>query len=263
MSDDVRYFSFPIPLLRGVIAKPDSIGDCIQDIVRYALYYHALHLPYTEGGDNAMKTQIKAAADYYSVTIGDVETTLSVGRHLTDKFKNVPICSVNTDIIWNFNNNKKTRFEVEQFCAFCAIRSIIGKKEFSLTNKNLIHARMFGYASATELEKNSPNISATSIRREIMEERNAEFLARERYHKRYQMDKILNKLEISWGLKRYADHIKGMFVSFTKSLDELATLNIQHKEKTKLEVIKDLKAQAKKRAELEHLKKRKSIITAP
>lgn len=261
MNDNVRYFSFPIQLLQGVIAKPDSIADCVQEIVRYALYYHALKLPHTEDG-NSMETQIQSAAGYYNVTIGNIHNTLSEGRRLTDKYTKVPICSVNTETVWSFDNNNKTRFEVEQFCAFCAMRSIIGKKEFAVTNKGLILARMFGYASVAELEADTPDTTAKNTRK-IMDQRKAEVLARERYSKRYHMDKMLDKLEISWGLKRYSNHIKGMFVSFSKSLEELAILNIQHKEKTKLDILKQQKAEAKKNAALEHLKKKKSIITTP
>lgn len=261
VGENLRYYSFPIALLQGVMSRNQPIEDSIQNITKYVLYYHASHLPQTDEGHNSMETQLKATAKFYNMKIGSVSAVQEGGKYLCEKYDGTPICSVNKDIIWNLNNNNKTHIEIAAFCGFCAIRSIIGKKEYAKTNKKLVLARMFGYSTVVEFETNTPNVTAKSVRKDIMDGRMAEFSAREKYSKRYQMDEVLNTLELSWGLKRYADHIRGMYVSFTKSLNELAILNELSKRKVKLEGLKLAKAQAKEKAQLQqHIN---STSTAP
>ena len=51
--------------------------------MRYSLYYHAVHLPYSHDDEdegieaNKMTTQIKAAADFLNVRIGNIKYALT------------------------------------------------------------------------------------------------------------------------------------------------------------------------------------------
>lgn len=66
-----------------------------------------------------------------------------------------------------------------------------------------------------------------------------------KYANRYHIDKVLEELQLSWGLKLYSDHIRGMYVSFTKSLDDLAVINELSKKSNKRNNLKEQKRQAK------------------
>ena len=88
MANNVKYFTVPIGLLRGLISGRKDIKDFVQDVVRYSLYYHAVHLPYSHDDEdegieaNKMTTQIKAAADFLNVRIGNIQVCLDEGERL-------------------------------------------------------------------------------------------------------------------------------------------------------------------------------------
>ena len=52
MANNVKYFTVPIGLLRGLISGRKDIKDFVQDVVRYSLYYHAVHLPYSHDDED-------------------------------------------------------------------------------------------------------------------------------------------------------------------------------------------------------------------
>lgn len=58
--------------------------------------------------------------------------------------KGTPFASVRLKMLWNYYDNPKKEADIAYFCAFCAIKSILGDKGYTKTNKNLIIARMFG-----------------------------------------------------------------------------------------------------------------------
>ena len=63
------------------------------------------------------------------------------------------------DTLLEFKNKDKTEFELAQYLAYMAINSIIGKKQYVITNKNHILARMFGFAKyslVTDKVKETP-----------------------------------------------------------------------------------------------------------
>jgi hypothetical protein len=62
----------------------------------------------------------------------------------------------NKELLFQFRDNEKTEFELAQFACYLALRSILGKKPYIRTNKQHIHARMFGYASVKQLPERLP-----------------------------------------------------------------------------------------------------------
>lgn len=55
----------------------------------------------------------------------------------------------------------------------------------------------------------------------------------QKYSIRYHIDNVLLELQTNWGLKLYSDHSRGFYLSFTKSLEELAVISIEDKAKSK------------------------------
>lgn len=165
MASQTKYFTVPIRLLRGLISGEKDIEDCMNDIIRYSTYCHAIRLPYSiddedEGIEaNKMETQIKAGASFLNVRLGHIPTAIREGKRLYDEYyKQGPYCGVNTEIIWDYRDNPKTPYQIAVFCAFCATRSIIGKGKYKKTNRGLIAARMFGYTSTAEMSNDTPQI---------------------------------------------------------------------------------------------------------
>ena len=107
---------------------------------------------------------------------------------------------------------------------------------------------MFGYTNKDELLQNTPVLTARNISKEVRAIRKKEIEELEKYQKRYHIDKILTDLELQWGLKRYADHIRGMYISYSLSLETMAKICEQSKKKTQITGLKEAKKEAKRLA---------------
>jgi hypothetical protein len=112
-----------------------------------------------------------------------------------------------------------------------AIKSILGMRRYVKTNKQHIVSRMFGYSSIKVIGK---------VNEELFK----------KYSTRYQIDKVLLELELSWNVKIYSRNIRGMYVSVGNkiSLDDLALEAESKKKKNRIEVNKNNKSKAKERA---------------
>lgn len=245
MEGNTKYFTVPIGMLKGLISGERDMMKCASDIVGYSLYYHAVRLPFMAEG-NEITTQLKAAAKFLNIRIGSIEEALRVGKALYEKYhRKGAYCGVNTEIVWQYYNGPKTPYQIAQFCAFCATRSIIGKGEYKKTNRNLIAARMFGYTNKEEMQNNTPDLTVKNISKKVRAIREKEIEERSKYQTRYHSDKILTDLELNWGLKRYADHIRGMYISYSMDLAELAKICEQSKKSVRLDALKEAKRLAR------------------
>lgn len=245
MEGNTKYFTVPIGMLKGLISGERDIKECVQDIANYSVYCHAIRLPFT-AECNEITTQLKAAAKFLNIRIGSIEEALRVGKALYEKYhRKGAYCGVNTEIVWQYYNGPKTPYQIAQFCAFCATRSIIGKGEYKKTNRNLIAARMFGYTNKEEMQNNTPDLTVKNISKKVRAIREKEIEERSKYQTRYHSDKILTDLELNWGLKRYADHIRGVYISYSMDLAELAKICEQSKKSVRLDALKEAKRMAK------------------
>ena len=112
--------------------------------------------------------------------------------------------SMREKTMFDYLENKKTEFELACFCAYAAIRSILGKKpSIKMTNEFFV-ARMFGFASILDMP---PQFRTKNIYK--------------KYTKRYNLDRIKNELIDNWGMKYYARHTRGFFVSYNLSMESL------------------------------------------
>lgn len=245
MKENTKYFTVPIGMLKGLISGERDMMECASDIIDYSLYYHAVRLPFTSEC-NEITTQLKASAEFFNVRLPSIEAVLRSGKALYEKYhRKGAYCGVNTEIVWQYHDSPKTPYQIAQFCAFCATRSIIGKGEYKKTNRDLITARMFGYTNKEEMQNNIPNLAVKNISKKIRVIREKEIEERNKYQTRYHSDKILTDLELNWGLKRYADHIRGMYISYSMDLTELAKICEQSKKSVRLDALKEAKRLAR------------------
>jgi hypothetical protein len=194
---DEKYFNFPIQMLKQLHTDLRAFCDNAFDV---GVHNKAKTLE----GDQ--RKQTKDALKFLNVTAGDSERSMINGRSISGRYpENSPIVGIGTEMFFDFYKNAKTEFDVSCLAAFLAIRSILGKKPYCKTNKQLIHARMFGYVSTKDVPtKLSPQEA--------------------KYKLRWHMDKILIELQLNWHLKLYAGHQRGMCVSFDLELPELVKM---------------------------------------
>lgn len=68
------------------------------------------------------------------------------------------------------------------------------------------------------------------------------------YSKRYQFDKFMLELQLSWGLKTYSHHVRGFYVSFAYEINELALACEKAKKKSKEKALSERKKEARELA---------------
>ena len=219
MREEVRYFTFPIELLRDAFF---NIGDVCFGAIAYAVY--ARSQQYQEGSP-------EEAFKFFGIS-GDVGVIFKRGQELYGGFTKPVLVSVRKDIVFDFCLNRKTDFEIAVFCAYCGIRSVIGVKAYVKTNNGLLIARMFGYATAKEFEALNPK------------PRYYQDFFRNKRTIAYQLNKkiIQNELEFGWGLKYYSNHLRGFYVSFALEFEEL----VLHAEKERKSTLLEQQQQAKR-----------------
>lgn len=148
--DDFKFCIFPVSLIRDAFTNVQLTVDRIFD---YAVFKHTDKL---EHGDELEK--MKAAAHLFNIRFGHIESALENAKKLGNEFDlKTPQVMIGIDILWDFYKNRKTEFNIACFCAFCAIKSILGAKPFAKTNKRLVVARMFGKSGGNEVVAEYPD----------------------------------------------------------------------------------------------------------
>ncbi len=221
IKNEVRYFTFPIGILKRAFV---DINKACDNAMEYACY-----VKYAEVED------IKEVENYFQLTFANKEATLKDGKALFDKYgKNCTMVSVNGAIVFEFYKNPKTEFEIATFLAFCGLRSILGTKTYTKTNNEHLIARMAGYGTYREFEEAAVNnyFENFSTPQKI----------------RYQLTEriIRQELGFSWGLEYYSSQSRGFCFSFVIPHDKL----VEAVEKSK----KSYKLKEKKTSEKETIR---------
>jgi hypothetical protein len=285
MNKKLIYMNFPVSFLEGAF---ENIKETVDNIMDYAVYKHSQNLDF-----GTELERMKSASSFFNITFGNIENSIAVAKKsMRTKNLKTPNVSINIDILWDYYKNPKNEFDIACFCAFCAIKSIIGNNEYAKTNKSLIIARMFGLSECKEPEQAPETFSAASAAIFICKRggnigvnqitgsiRSGELRAEKqssgyviqkndlikwatehanlpvyatltsklkaKYSTRYHIDNVLLNLQTNWGLKLYSDHSRGFFLSFSKSLEELAILSIEKKVKSKAKLLSEERAKAK------------------
>jgi len=178
-------------------------------------------------GDNDVQ-KFEDAAGYLNIRFGrGSENNIREAEEILFKTKGSPVVGIEIGMLFDYYQNPKTEFEIVCLGAFLGVKSIIGKKPYAKSNKKMIFARMFGYKSPKEL----PN-------KRYMND------LQKKYFNRYQIDKILNTLQLNWGLKMLWNHNRGVYLTFDVSLEELAKITETDKRKAKLRQLAEDKRKA-------------------
>jgi len=115
----------------------------------------------------------KLTNDILGVYHHDFEGFWRKNKHHKTSAK-VPIVSIRTD--WVFDT-REGKIPLDLFRIVCAIRSIVGRSEFSKTNKKLITSRMFGLRNYKAIQT-------------LSDQEKAE---REYYMNRYRFNRLINR----------------------------------------------------------------------
>jgi len=217
--DDKKYFNVPVQLLQDFMSDKTTV---LNNIFDYAIYNHAFnHI--SEGKD---LTRIRAALNYYGVTTGNENRTLTNGEALFNSIpEDSPKVGINKDVYFDFYKNDKTDFEKACFLAFLAIKSIINKKAYCRITNAYLWARMDGNThSVDSIADLSPDI--------------------QKFANEYQMRKIKTELRNNWKLVFYGRYTRGCYYSFTLQFDELVFQAEKKRKSTIDKIYKEQEQQA-------------------
>jgi hypothetical protein len=219
------YFNFPIILIQDLFTNKSKALNNIFDV---AIYNSAKR--YTN--DVSIELFI-SSAKHHGVTLGNNKNCFKNAVLLTNSIDGkCATAGISKEMLFDYYKNEKTERQLLQLACFLAIKSIIGTKSYCKTNKALIHARLFGYSSINDV----PSIKG-------MTDLQYKYFAHDGINK-YQIDRLIESLELQWHLKLISDHSKGFYLSFDLSLEQLAEIEQDKKKSNKLKLLKDAKAMA-------------------
>jgi hypothetical protein len=200
-----------------------NIHDSLNRVTHYCLFNE------TRKYSNEMPKSdaIECARGGLGIIYSNIDFAFKDGEMLYNSIPDrSPKTSINKDIIFDFYKNEKTEFEVVVFLAFAAIRSILQRQPFVKVTNEYLLGRMAGNAKKGD---------ALPYWLEI-------------YKTRYQLDKIKNELQLNWGLKLYANHVRGFYVSFKMDIRTLAFHVEKRRKKTRERELAAIKKEAKEMA---------------
>ena len=195
-------YNFPISMLRGFMGNTDSVLDSILDFCIWQDY-------------EACQQDIEAVKERLHITIGNEKSTLREGKELSNRYRNdgYPWTGISHNLFWEYMRKDRSDFDKATLLAFLAIKSLIGQKPFyKVTNQSVIFKRMAGYKESDKW----------NIPKEIKK-----FTTRSRF------DRIKLELKENWNVVIYATYVRGMYISTTLSLEELAMQAEKNKLRTR------------------------------
>ena len=195
-------YNFPISMLRGFMTNTDSVLD---DILCFCIW-----LDY-----EACEQDIEAVKERLHITIGNEKNSLKKGKELSNRYRNdgYPWTGISNKLFWDYMRKGRSDFDKATLLAFLAIKSLIGQKPYyKVTNQSVIFKRMAGYKESEKF----------IIPKEI-----TKFTTRSRF------DRIKLELKEKWNVVIYANHVRGMYISTTLSLEELAMQAEKNKLRTR------------------------------
>jgi hypothetical protein len=218
-----KYLTFPIRIL-GV--DPADIKTRLADSISYCLYEKTIN---TFG---SVEDRIKQAAEGLGIKYDPSKKehylkTYEGGEIIYQSIpENSPKTSIGLDVVTDFYKYEKTDFEIACFLAFAAIKSILQRQPYSKITNEYLAGRMAGNSKPGEPLN--------------------DFVFR--FNNRYQLDKIKSELQRSWGLKMYCGKMRGFYVSFSLSHEQLIYYAETKRKKYRDELMKSKINEAKQRA---------------
>lgn len=165
---------------------------------------------------------------------GYIPTYILVGKEIEKQMPvKEPMPMISIDLLNEFKRIPKSEFQIMQFAAYVAVKSIIGPNRACVrTNKQLIINRMFGYSSCKHLPPIMNPISIDLYKK---------------YSKRYHIDQIIDQLQLNWKILSYSNQMRGMYIAlgWKISIRALVLLAEKNRLSNRLSEIKKTKAEAK------------------
>ncbi len=139
-------------------------------------------------------------------------------------FTGEPMAMFNIKVLFDYRDNEKDEFEVVQLLAYSAINSILGKKKYVKTNKQMILARMLGFSNSKALNS------------KLSEQQQSIY---EKYSIRYWFDKLKNALELNWHVRTYSNNMRGLHITTNSKMTIQELADIAEGKKAKAKKIAD------------------------
>lgn len=209
-------YNFPISMLRGFMAETDSVLDSILDFNIWQEYEKCEDI-------EVVKTRL-------GITISNKDKTLESGKRLSKKYRydGYPWTGISHKLFWEFFREDRSDFDKAALLGFLAAKSLIGGKPYyKLTNQSVLQKRMAGYKEKDRCE----------IPKEL-----------KHFTTRWFFDRIKLELKENFGVVIYANHVRGMYISTSLSLEQLAVEAEENKLKTRLKAQAQASVQAKREA---------------
>lgn len=184
---------------------------------------------YSEAFEHLKLHTIELAAKSKGFNEFNASSILANGRVIDSNGVGKPYAMVSTNKCFEYYKNNKSEFDLMQFAAHAALVSIIGENSYCKTNKEMIVARMFGYASPKAVPDRLPANIAPLYKK---------------YQNRYHMDKLLKRLT-KWYWLFYAYHTRGIYIAkyqsafdYDTSLKSLISMVEKKKEQRRVNELK-------------------------
>jgi len=168
---------------------------------------------------------------------GNTGSILEHGRQIAAAaLPGEPWPMISKNLAFEFRDNEKTEFDLAQLAGYIGIRSILGKKPYCKTNKNMILARMFGYSTFMQLQ----TADTDSYTYDLVK----------KYSSRYWMGKVLQALELNWKILIEGKGLRGLYVGQGNKI-ELGSFILAvetRKQRRKINELKQRKEEARESA---------------
>lgn len=213
----MKYLTFPINILGF---EPENICARMTDVMNYCLYDRSLSF------EGSREEKIIQSAELLGIKFNNKEKAFKNGELIYNSIPvNAPKSSISIEMAFDFYKNEKTEFEIACFLAFAAIKSILQRQPYSRITNDYLLGRMAGNSKAGEPLN--------------------DFVFK--YSNRYQLDKIKSELQRNWGLKMYCGKMRGFYVSFNVSIEQLIFYVETRKKKHKDSLLKQQISEAKEK----------------
>jgi len=189
-------------------------------------------------------SQVHAALNILGIE-GNTGCKVTAGKKLLSNIPDKePPAMISKDLLFQYYKEDKNPWQLAELAAYIGIGSILGKKSYCRTNKEMILSRMFGYASHKHIPEKL-NLLVSDLM--------------EKYSTRYWMGKLLQELQLGWGIKIYSHNIRGLYIGNSKITMEALVLAAETKKrKNQIAGLKMQKDAAREKA-LQQLNKEQQL----
>jgi hypothetical protein len=151
-------------------------------------------------------------------------------------------CSINESKIMEFVKERKKESDWYELIAFIAIRSILGKSKYKVTNNKHLLSRMLGFESYMQLM----NVELSDEQKKLLAKLTKADNNGTREVCKAKMRRLRDRLQLNWRVRIYSRYMKGFFVSMEDqcSIEELVTACENRRQSNRLKALKEAEKEA-------------------